>query len=176
MSANWRIDCKNQLDFVEKMNQYNITICLPMDRVQSLEKNERVIITSCYVSLCLLSTSLNSLVLYVILKTRQWKNQSVRLIFFVSCADILWAWLGNVTHAIYVLVCQLLTCQIRVIILAITNMATYTSLDFIVVVGLDRFLHIYYLNDYAIKFSPARFKKVMIAFMVIMLLQSLAGQ
>lgn len=159
------------------MSKHNYTICLPMDRVQSLQNNEKIIISSCYIILCILSTFLNSLVLYVITKTRQWNNQSVRLIFFVSCADILWAWLGNVTHAIYVLVCHLLsTCQIRVFILAVTNMATYTSLDFIVLVGLDRFLHIYYLNDYNSKFSPARFRKVLIGFLVIMLLQSLAGQ
>ena len=158
------------------MNFTNSTICSPIDNVFFLEKNTRAGLAACFIILGVAGTLINSLVVFAILKTDQWSSQSTRLILFVSLFDIFWAWFGNFNNAAYILNRnETNQCKHRVIFRFITNLTAYSSLGLTIVIGLDRFLHIYFLQDYAIKLTPRRYNMVLASYAVVTIFQSTIG-
>ena len=154
----------------------NGTICSPLDYVFFLDINARVTLAVCFIVLGIAGTLINFLVVVTILKTNQWSSQSTRLILFVSLLDILWAWFGSFVNASYILnSSQTDQCKNRLIIRFITNLTAYSSLGLTIVIGLDRFLHIYFLNDYATKFTPRCFNLVLACYAVVSIFQSTIG-
>ena len=132
------------------MNFTNSTICSPIDNVFFLEKNTRAGLAACFIILGVAGTLINSLVVFAILKTDQWSSQSTRLILFVPLFDIFWAWFGNFNNAAYILNSnETNQCKHRVFFRFITNLTAYSSLGLTIVIGLDRFLHIYFLQVYS---------------------------
>ena len=154
----------------------NYTICLNViDQIQYLSMKSRQGFSCVFLLVGICNLTLNSVTLVTIYKTRQLGNQSTRLIFFVSIADILWAIFGDFGHAVYVITCHLYGCAYRQYFLLVTNLVAYGSLDLTMVIGLDRFLHIYYLQEYNTHFTSSRFKIVMAIYFCVVIVQSIGG-
>ena len=130
----------------------NIVKVLPM---------KRSIIVVFYIILSIVNTVMNSLSIYVNVTTNHWKNQSMRMVLYISVIDILNGVIAYGAHVVYILIPDQLDCQQRRSLLLSSHLFYMISLYIIMFVAFDRFLHVWFLSHYKDAVTPAKFNSVL---------------
>ena len=131
-------------------------------RIWSLESWEKVLLQSIDGIELFLNFLLNALIVFLIIKTRQYRKQSFKLLLIVSISNCFTAVAGQCS---FLLACfykfGYLPCDIQRLL---QGLVTWTCIICFLVnclVGLDRYMHIRYPNTYNEKFSSKRFNIAM---------------
>eukprot|EP00111_Clytia_hemisphaerica_P024754 TCONS_00072947-protein len=115
----------------------------------------------------------NGLAAYLIIKTRQFENQSTRLVMYLSIFDGIGSIIINGASAMYMLAYEEIDCVILLVVHGIVNLSIFCCFSIIVLIGFDRLLRILYLNDYSLVFSEGRYKVSLIVAAVSTVIQSI---
>ena len=100
--------------------------------------------------IAILNLLLNSFVIYVIIKTRQYKNRSVILVLILSCSDVITATVCQplIVYLLYVKSFYSLSCSLSIIVQYVFYFSPYFSVFTIAFIVYDRYVRITYLHNY----------------------------
>ena len=128
---------------------------------------KRSILVAFYIILFILNTVMNNLSIYVNITTNHWKNQSMRMILYISVNDILYAVIGLTAHVVHILIPEQLDCQQRRFLLLFPHLFITLCFYTIVFVALDRFLHVMLLERYRIHVTSAKFNSILAFYLLV---------
>ena len=107
--------------------------CLPaQDNFVYLEKVPRIILESIFILLLVLGVLTNSLATYLTYKTRQWRNRSLRLIWFLCMNDMLSSFFSNIIYFVFLELYNDISCTHKMIFNATAQMFTQRQLTWFV--------------------------------------------
>ena len=115
----------------------------------------------------------NLFALYLIVKTREWRNQSTRLVLIVSTIDIGNSLITNTWLTIYIIINKFIDCQVKILMNAFCHIFIYGSSYMFSVIALDWFLRIVFLQDYQTKFNKRRYIITIVGYAILVFIQSL---
>ena len=118
------------------------------DDVFWISNVEKLIIVAFYIALFIVNTFVNSLSIYVNVAVNHCKNQSMRMILYMSVIDILYGGIGFTSEVIHILISNELDCQQRRLLLFSPLLLSYFSAFTVMFMALDRFLHVMLLGRY----------------------------
>ena len=142
--------------------------CLPIqDNIPMLKKSVRQVLAAIHILIMSIGTPANFTVTYLIYRTKQYLNQSTRLIMYLSITDIFGVCIINGASALYMLSYEELSCPSLLVIHSFVNFAV--SLTFMMIVGIsfDRMLKVRYMNEYSTVFTSFRFKLALMCLSVV---------
>ena len=142
--------------------------CLPVhDNIPLLSTNIRRILAAMHIFIMSAGTPANVFVTYLIYTTKQYKNQSTRLIMYLSIVDIFGTSIINGVPAFYMIsYYEAFSC------FSLLTMDTFVnssiSITYMMTVGIafDRMMKIRYLNEYSSKMTPFRFRLVIVCLFI----------
>ena len=136
--------------------------CLPVqDKIPMLNILVRQILAAIHILIMSIGIPANIAVTYLIYRTEQYRNQSTRLIMYLSITDVFGTCIINGASTLYMLSYEDLTCLLLLIIHSFVNCAVSLNYMLILGIAIDRMLKVRYLNDYTSVFTPFRFKLVL---------------
>ena len=140
---------------VENIN--NSTICLPVeDKITSIPSSIRFAFTVVYGVSMVVEFPINVLVIYLLYATRQYRNQSTRLIMYGSLVDSIGSLAFNLVYGTYMIAYDRFTCTTLLVLNTVASFMNIGSAGIAVFISLDRYMRIKYLNDYSIHFTGKR--------------------
>ena len=154
-------------DNVSYLNCFSI-----FDDIVYVSVKDRGIILFFYFIVTIINVITNGLCIFINVVTGHWKNQSMRIILYVSISDILNAILGNGSHILLILIPNRLDCQMRRFLIFVPHIFSYFSSYSVLFLGLDRFLHVMLLSRYKRIIKPVRFNCLMTIYLTIGLCQA----
>ena len=137
----------------------------------SIPRDGKTFLIAIFSLFCVAGILLNSFVILIIAKTKQYQNQSIKLIMLLSGVDLFNS-LTNVLHVGLLLWFRKVSCIATVLFYFISLLAIYSSAFVVSLVGLDRYLRVLYLNDYQTKFTTFRFHLAICACAFLVIWQS----
>ena len=146
---------ESTLTIVENIN--NTTICLPVeDKITSIPSSIRSAFTVVYGVSMVVEFPINVLVIYLIYTTRQYRNQSTRLIMYGSLVDSIGSLAFNLVYGTYMIAYEQFSCTSLLTLNTVASFMNVGSAGIAVFISLDRYMRIKYLNDYSIHFTGKR--------------------
>ena len=115
---------------------------------------------------------LNSCVIVCIVKTNQLRNQSIKLLFYLSMVDILSS-ISALLRIVDLVVGSTENCRVIAVYYTIYTLSFYMSIYLYALTGFDRYMRIKYLEEYENKFSKKRFYIVLIGYLFTCLFQAI---
>lgn len=100
--------------------------------------------------IALLNLTLNLLVIYIITKTRQYKNKSVTLVLILSCSDVITAIVCQplIVYVLYISTFYTLSCTLSIIVQLVFYFSPYFSVFIIAFIVYDRYARITHTHRY----------------------------
>ena len=138
---------------------------------QNLDTNARIVLTSCFSVIGVIGVLVNLLVIFIIHRTKQLDVQSVQLFRNFSILDAFTS-IINFVHLKAILDPNQAGCEVYYVLSFLLHWAIYSSSFMVLITGLDRYIHIKYLKDYKIIFTPLRFKVVLVLYFICIIYQS----
>ena len=133
------------------------TICLPVeDKITSIPSSIRFAFTVVYGVSMVVEFPINVLVIYLLYATRQYRNQSTRLIMYGSLVDSIGSLAFNLVYGTYMIAYDRFTCTTLLVLNTVASFMNIGSAGIAVFISLDRYMRIKYLNDYSIHFTGKR--------------------
>ena len=120
----------------------------------------------------LISTSLNSAVVYCIIKTRQWQSQSTFLVLIASVCDVLSCLTSDVWHIVYIAYVNVMPCQLKIIVFAFNHLWVHGAAYSFCMISIDRYFRVRYLQTYPEVMTPRRFRAMVGIYGLMTLVQS----
>ena len=124
----------------------------------------KAIIVILYFVIFIINTITNGFSIYINIVTGQWKNQSMRVILFISISDILYGAIGYTAQVLHIVILNELDCQQRRVLILSPHLFIHFSIYGVFFLGLDRFLHVMLLSRYKDIIKPARFNALLVFF------------
>lgn len=147
--------------------------CFAMyDYIQYSTDAVKIIICIMYGSNVLISTSCNSVVVYCIIKTRQWKSQSTFLVLIASVCDVLSCLTSDVWHMLYIAYVNVMSCRLRIAVSAFNHLWVHGAAYCFCMISIDRYFRVKYLQSYSEAMTPNRFRAMVGVYGCVTLLQS----
>jgi 7 transmembrane receptor (rhodopsin family). len=106
--------------------------------------------------IAILNFTLNLVVVYMIFKTRQYRNNSIKLFLVLSLSDIMTAIVSQ-PFIVYLLYGNTLSCGVSIFLQYLCFFFPYFSVFMIAFIVYDRFLRITYLNKYKLYMTHNKF-------------------
>ena len=123
-----------------------------------------------FLTVAVFSIVINSFLVLLIRKRRRFhKNQSIRLIMYLSVVDIYSCVFLNVAYICFLWHKSTMPCSVIVFLYGISRFAMYSTAYMALMTGLDRFLHVMYLNEYSSVYTRLRFKISLVGYFVVVL-------
>lgn len=141
------------------------------DSVTSVPSHIRKILLIHFVFIGTVSFIINSLVMCVIIKTKQLKNQSTRLIFISSLNDVLSFIYSNLSFSVLIMFAEHLSCPLKIALIAGSLFSNLVTLYLICMIAFDRMLHVILLQNYSSTFNNRRYMTCLIVLFTIVVLQ-----
>ena len=143
------------------------------DDIVYVSSKSRAIIVIFYFNIFVINTITNAMSIYINVVTNHWKNQSMRIILFISVSDILNAVFGNASHISLILIPNELDCAKRRFLILIPHLLSYFSTYSVLFLGLDRCIHIILLSRYRLIMKEVRFNCLMIFYLTVGIWQAI---
>ena len=143
------------------------------DDIVYVSSKNRLIIIVFYLIIFIINTITNGLCIYVNVITNQWKNQSMKVVLFISTSDVLSAVFGNASHITLISILNELDCPKRRFLILVPHLFSYFSTYSVLFLGLDRFLHVMLLDRYNNVIGKIRFYFLFQIYLVVGLEQAI---
>ncbi|XP_066911901.1 5-hydroxytryptamine receptor 1D-like [Clytia hemisphaerica] len=129
-----------------------------MDDIEEAPRKVRIFLTIPFILLGVIGVLSNTLVIWLVTKTRQLSNQSTRLIFILSFYDLFHSVIANTGHALYIGQSENLPCIAKGVILIMNIFLVSSQFTLITVIAFDRLMRVLWIQEYSTKFNANRFK------------------
>lgn len=124
---------------------------------RELDTSEDILLVSLNIFVAFLNLFSNILVILLIVKTRQYRNQSLRLTLLLSSADLCTAVVSQPLH-VYFLYIQSDVCDLNFVLQMVFYFFPYFSVFTIAFIVYDRFARIAYLHKYEQHMTKKKFR------------------
>lgn len=122
-----------------------------------LDQGQRLTFLVLNVVVALSSAVTNAIAIKIIIQTGQIRNQSIKLVFYLSVSNVGFALIGQPVFAAILYYGTELSCTAMRIMLFVIEFFLYSSTYLTGMLGFDRFMRIRYLNSYSQVYSRGRF-------------------
>ena len=155
----------------------NITThCTPtFGTLAMLDQKQSLIFIIANIMVAMLNVVVNAVAIYIIVKTQQIKNQSIKLVFYLSISNIAF---GLVEQPIIAAILHHgtgLGCISMRLMLFVIDLFMYSSTYLTGMLGFDRFIRIRYLNSYSQVYTKFRFRVSLVLLYILVFLQAGLG-
>ena len=155
------------MDNITNSNLTNIDFCYQTTILyRKLNYDLRNGISASFIFTSFLGIAVNSLLVYLVKKTKQHENQSIRLLSYSSAINIMISCIG-LAHVLQILYPSTIPCQLVISINFMKLFSLYSSGYFLALLGLDRYLRVRYLNNYENVFTLTRFHVAVFIYVLI---------
>ena len=152
--------------------QNQTLVCFPVFDAISFAKPSTRITLSCISGLvCFVTVYINSLVIYCIYKTKQWKNQSTFLVLIASVCDVFGSLTSDIWSAVYIIFVNEIQCEVKLLMYSISNTFIYGAAYCFCLISIDRFFRVKYLQSYPDVMTSLRFRIMILVYVCVTLLQ-----
>eukprot|EP00111_Clytia_hemisphaerica_P001240 TCONS_00003520-protein len=153
----------------------NITMCHQIIRIsEDLSQSTKDKLALIYITFGVFGILVNLLLAALIKVTKRFrKNQSMRLIMFLSIIDFQCCLFLNACYILYIWYIKYLHCSCIIVLYGISRFAMYSASYIALLMGLDRFLHIKYLNEYSSVYTKFRFRLSLLLYFILVLILTL---
>ena len=154
------------------MNKTRLIYFTIHEEVELVSRPTRMVIAGFYLLMMCLNTSLNIASAYLNIKLNHYKNQSMRLVLYISIVGVLYAVFGYTAHIVILLDPEQLQRSHKRLLLFIPNMFSFLCAYMTMFIGLDRFFLIIFLERYRAIITRFRFNILFLAYLLVSLAQS----
>lgn len=140
-----------------------------------LNEKQRLSFMIINIIIAILNVLVNVVATSIIVKTRQIKNQSIKLVFYLSISNIAFGLVGQPIIAAILYYGTDLGCTPMRLMLFVIELFLYSSTYLTGMLGFDRFIRIRYLNSYSQVYTKFRFMLSMVLLYMLIGLQSGLG-
>ena len=127
------------------------------ENIPLISSHLKVFFTCLFTIYMLAGTVLNTLVIYFIIKLRQFENQSTLLIFILSCIESFASAYRNTLYLLFLWRYRALHCLSIFILKTFAHLVNYGSSFLICLISFDRMIRLFYLNNYRTTFTRNKF-------------------
>ena len=153
-------------------NQNQTLACFPVfDAINFAKPATRFTLSCIFGLVCIVSVCINSLVVYSIYKTKQWKNQSTFLVLVASMCDVLSSLTSDIGSAVYIMLVNEIQCKVKLIMFAISNVFVCGAAYCFCLISIDRFFRVKYLQSYPDVMTPLRYRLMLLVYVCVTLFQ-----
>ena len=135
--------------------------------------NTRLILVFVFISIGICAAILNPLVAWVISKTKQCSNQSIKLIMYLSVIDSTVAITLTSSIVIPLLKVESLSCNVYKALYFLRHISFYSSCYIVCLIGIDRYCRVQFKEDYDRRFDKKRFRAAIFVYFCLVLWQSI---
>lgn len=129
-----------------------------VDIYKAFAMHQKIVIVGLNTVLSILMLTVNSLLVIALKKTKQLSVQSIHLTYIMCVTDILFGVVGLPSKSIMVLLGKDLNCTVTTFMNFSLEVFLVKEVSLIVLIIIDRYLHIKYLSEYGRVFSSRRYK------------------
>ena len=149
----------------------SILLCSQIiDKADSIPVPIKNLLGWLFLTVAVLGIAINSFLVVLIRKRRRLnKNRSFRLIMYLSLVDIYSCVFLNVAYICYLWLIRSTPCPMIVFLYSVSRFGMYSTSYMAVMTGLDRFLHVTYMNEYSNVYTARRFQLSLVAYFVLVL-------
>ena len=140
-----------------------------------LDQKQRLIFIIINIMVAMLNVVVNAVAIYIIVKTRQIKNQSIKLVFYLSISNVAFGLVGQPIIAAILYHGTDLGCISMRLMLFVIELFLYSSTYLTGMLGFDRFIRIRYLNSYSQVYTKFRFGVSLVLLYILIFLQAGLG-
>ena len=133
------------------MNRASVKCCKFLIEISVLSQSQLVIITVINVILMAGNITINTLVIYILTKTKQIRNITCKLIFMLSVLNIT---IGLFSQNLLTIALYGNNCLIETTYRIISELLFHTSMYLIAIIGIDRYLRIKYYMTFKVIWTP----------------------
>jgi len=112
---------------------------------------------------------------WIITKTRQNRNQSIKLVFYLSVSNVIFAVVGQTSLTALLYFAHDVDCVTMRILIFVMEIFTYSSTYLTAMLGFDRFMRINFQNSYSLVYTRNRFRISLVILYLIIFLQAGLG-
>ena len=150
----------------------SVIVCLPIfDSVSAVPHHIRKTLLIVFVFFGVLSLLINSLVVCLIINTKQLNNQSTKLIFISSLNDVLSFFYSSLSFSTFIMFAEYLSCPLKIALIAGSLFSNLVTLYMICMIAFDRMLHTIFQQNYLTKFNSRRYKTCLAVLFTLVVLQ-----
>ena len=147
-------------------------VCFPnFDAISFAKPSTRVILSCISVLICIVTVCINSLVIYCIYKTKQWKNQSTFLVLIASVCDVFGSLTSDIWSAVYIIFVNEIQCKVKLLMIVISRSFIYGAAYCFCLISIDRFFRVKYLQLYPDVMTSLRFRIMILVYVFVVFLQ-----
>ena len=99
---------------------------------------------------------LNTVVIWAIVKTKEWENRSSKLILIGSCYSVFGSVVISTLSTVYMAYNGMIECMLTIAMLTPTLFSIFALQNFISVIAFDRLMRVIYLQNYTTKFNACK--------------------
>ena len=142
------------------------------DNLRILNATQFRILLWLNITIATMNVAVNSTGILLIIKTKQWKNQSTKLILFMSSSDCCVALLSQIVLSALAYLEDMI-CVYKTMLLFIWYLPIIFSFNMVAFISFNRFIHIKYLHQYSAILTPKRFNLCLLLLISITVVQSI---
>ena len=141
------------------MNDSKAVVCSrTYSTVESLDWQWRLTFILVNEIIALVGLVTNVSAAWTIVKTRQIRNQSIKLVFYLSISNVVFAVVGQTSLAALFYYAQEIDCLTMRILIFVLEIFTYSSTYLTAMLGFDRFMRIHFQTTYSGVYTRTRFR------------------
>ena len=143
------------------------------DDIVWVSNTKKLVVVVFYIVLSIVNTIMNSLSIYVNVTTNHWKNQSMRMVLYISVIDILYGVIGYTAQIVHIVIPNQLGCLQRRFLLLFPHLCLTLSAYSVMFVALDRYFHVLLLSRYKDVITSARFNCLLLFYLLVGVVQTI---
>eukprot|EP00111_Clytia_hemisphaerica_P022650 TCONS_00066642-protein len=140
-----------------------------------LGENQRIGYMVANILIALVNLVTNLCVIIIIIKTKQIKNQSIKLVYYLSISNVLFAVIGQPIFAAILYLGTEVGCTEMRLLLLVIEFFMYSSTYLTGMLGFDRYIRIRYQSTYNKVYSRLRFNLSLVILYILIVLQAGLG-
>jgi Serpentine type 7TM GPCR chemoreceptor Srx. len=155
------------------MNESRSDMCIIINDLLDISQNQRNILSAFYIIIGVTGTLMNTVPFYIVIKTKQQRNPSSRLAFYLSMSDMCRSSLGYLMFGVEIMTefKYNLDCWVKQVLISPLIVFSMSSAYLHCLIILDRFFRIVFIHNYNAFMTTSKFCFIMLTYAILVILQ-----
>ena len=124
---------------------------------ENLTKDDRLIFLTIYITLAILTITVNSLVIYVMVSRKMHKKFAYKILFILSIQQLAYGFLSCPLWTVLILLAENMNCFQARLVHLVADLISYSSHATLLFLALDRFLRVRFMKVFDIKITNHKY-------------------
>ena len=149
-------------------------VCIgALDNIQSASENAQHNVIIILGTVGTIAFVLNTILIWCIVKTKEWENQSSKLILIDSFYGLFGSLVISISSPVYITYNDIIPCPIKITMMAFQVFCVFIIAFFVTVIAFDRLMRVVYLQNYPTKFNTCKCNLVLVIHLLASVIQTI---